>query len=353
MKRKRKYSFLLFVMAMFGIAEMMIHSSDDGNDNEDVAYQQAFNQDYKIYSLNIPADLNFCSEPVPIYDMDVRERLDRELLVNTYWQSNSILFIKRSKKWFPIIEPILAKNGIPDDMKYLALVESGLTNVVSPAGATGFWQLMKDTGKEFGLEINSDVDERYNLKLSTQAACDYLKEAYGRYGNWTLAAASYNMGMNGADRQLEKQKVKSYYDLLLNAETSRYVFRIIAAKEILSNPARYGFRFRDKDLYPTPEVTTLKVDTTITDLVEFAKTNNSTYKILKIFNPWMRKNHLPNASGKTYSIEFPLTGYFDIGNDAEELNPQLMDSINEVQIADSVPLPHSDTLIAEPDSDNE
>ena len=346
---KRNVCVLAGLIGLLGVSQFFVFSSKEKG-TEDTEYQQAFNQDYRIYTLNIPADLEFCGEQVPVYDMDVRERLDRELLVNTYWQSNSLLYIKRSKKWFPIIEPILAANGIPDDFKYLALIESGLTNVVSPSGATGFWQLMKDTGKEFGLEVNSEVDERYNLKLATVAVCKYLKEAYGRYGNWTMAAASYNMGMNGVDRQLKRQGADSYYDLLLNAETSRYVFRVIAAKEILTNPSKYGFRYREKDLYPTPQTRSVTVDTTINDLVEFAKAHEASYKVLKIFNPWLRKTNLPNSSGKVYHIDFPTSGYYDHEN-GRELNPAFIDSVES--IADSVIVYPTDSLSSEPGSEHE
>ncbi|MCO4791240.1 MAG: lytic transglycosylase domain-containing protein, partial [Flavobacteriales bacterium] len=170
----------------------------------------------------IPENLDFAGEALPLAEADVKEKLDREMLVNSYWQSNNLLMLKRSAKFFPIIEPILAKNGIPEDFKYLSLIESGLQNVVSPAGASGYWQIMKSTGLENGLEINKEVDERYHIEKSTQVACTYLNEAYERFGNWTLAAASYNMGMAGTARRLNEQGVDSYYDLLLNTETARY-----------------------------------------------------------------------------------------------------------------------------------
>ena len=234
------------------------------------------------------------------------------------------------------MEPILKKNGVPDDFKYLCLIESGLMNVVSPAGATGFWQILKTTGQEYGLEINSNVDERYDVAKSTEAACKYLKEAHDKYGNWTLAAASYNMGINGVERQLERQKVNNYYDLLLNAETSRYVFRIIAAKEILEHPTKYGFHFRLKDLYLPPETYTVKVDTAISDLALFAEQHGVNYKILKIFNPWLRETHLNNKSRKLYTIEFPKSGYFDF--QSTEVEP---DS-NEVAPKESLSIPEGD-----------
>ena len=260
---------------------------------------------YEIKALKIPDNLSFCGEKVPLNKNDVHERIDRELLVNTYWQSNGLLFLKRANKYFPIIEPILRKNNIPDDFKYLALIESGLQNITSPAGAKGFWQLMPKTAREYGLEVNSNVDERYNLEKSTEAACKYLLEAHEKFGNWTLAAAAYNAGMSGIDKQIVRQKVSDYYDLLLGDETSRYVPRIVAVKEILNHPSKYGFIFDKEDLYrmmPTREV---KVDTAITNLADFAKDQNINYKELKILNPWLRENKLNNKTRKLYYIKLP------------------------------------------------
>ena len=310
-----KNTYQLFGLAMLALLviigfELFIFSSNDHR-TENQTYQDKFNEDYRVYSINLPETLDFCGENVPVTDQDVYERLDRELLVNTYWQSNSLLYHKRANKWFPIIEPILKENGIPDDFKYLALVESGLMNVVSSAGAVGFWQLLKTTGQQYGLEVNEVIDERYNVVKSTEAACKYLLEAHDRYGNWTLAAASYNMGMNGVDRQLKRQDARTYFDLLLNDETSRYVFRILAAKEIHEHPTRYGFHYRLKDLYVPQETYTLKVDTGIQDLVSFAKTHKVNYKILKIFNPWLRDSFLANKSGRKYEILLPKSGYTD------------------------------------------
>lgn len=303
---------LLMVAVILG-PQLFILSSDNVK-SEDKTFQEKFNEDYRVYSLNIPEDLAFCAENVPVFDQDVRERLDRELLVNTYWQSNSMLYHKRASKWFPIIEPILKENGVPEDFKYLALVESGLTNVVSPAGAAGFWQLMKATGQEYGLEVNDEVDERYDVRKSTAAACKYLNEAHDKYGSWTLAAASYNMGMNGVDKQLKRQNAKSYYDLLLNDETSRYVFRILAAKEIIEHPTKYGFHYRLKDLYMPHETYTVKLDTAVKDLTDFAAKHKINYKILKIFNPWLRQSYLTNKSRKRYDIVLPKGGYYDISS---------------------------------------
>ncbi|MDA0793649.1 MAG: lytic transglycosylase domain-containing protein [Bacteroidetes bacterium] len=264
----------------------------------------------KVYALKIPTSIHFSGEEVPIHQPDIRERLDKEMLVNTYWQSNMMLLIKRAKKYFPTIEKILEEQGVPDDFKYLAVIESALENVRSPKGAKGFWQLMPGTAKEYGLEVNDNVDERYHLEKSTRIACVYLKKAKERLGSWTLAAASYNRGMYGTDRLLDKQLAESYYDLLLNSETSRYVFRIIAVKEIMSNPQQYGFIFEESDLYlPIPE-RKIGLDTAITNLAQFAKEQNINYKVLKIHNPWLIENHLNNKSRKYYEIAIPEEGYY-------------------------------------------
>lgn len=271
----------------------------------DPSYQKYFNENYKIFSLNTPAQLEFAGEAVPLEILDVREKLDRELLVNTYWQSQSLLFHKRANRWFPVIEPILKAKGVPDDFKYLAVIESGLTNVVSPAGATGYWQFLKSTGRDYGLEINNEVDERYHVEKSTEAACTYLKDAYEKYNSWTLAAASYNMGMNGLDRQIERQKVTNYYDMLLNEETARYVYRILAVKEVLSKPAQYGFHFRPKDLYPTYQTKTVTIDSSVEDFADFARQQEINYKILKILNPWLRESYITNPARNQYEIKLP------------------------------------------------
>jgi hypothetical protein len=266
--------------------------------------------DYNVYALELPETMDFAGEPVPLNDPDIRERMDKELLVNTYWQSNGLLIFKRAHKYFPIIEPLLAKYGIPDDFKYLAVAESALENNSSPAGAAGFWHFMKGTGREYGLEINDYVDERYNLELATKVAADYLKDSKRKFGTWTMAAAAYNAGNGGINKQVERQKVDDYYDLLLNSETSRYVFRILAFKEILSNPKKYGFNFREKDLYTEIPSFKVKVDTAVTDFADFAKKFDINYKILKIHNPWLRDTYLNNSSGKEYYIEIPEKGHY-------------------------------------------
>jgi membrane-bound lytic murein transglycosylase D len=260
---------------------------------------------YNIKALKIPNGLSFAGEKVPTELDDIKERMDRELLVNTYWQSNGLLLIKRAHKYFPLIEPLLKKYGIPDDFKYLAVAESGLENNSSPAGAAGFWHFLKSSAKEYGLEVNQNVDERYNLEKSTKVAAEYLKKSKKRFGTWTLAAAAYNAGNARIARNLKKQQVTNYYDLLLNSETSRYVFRIVALKEVLSNPRKYGFEFDEDDLYNLPDIKTVKVDTVITNIASFAKKFKTNYKELKLNNAWLRENKLNNKSRKLYKIKIP------------------------------------------------
>jgi len=277
--------------------------------NNDLDHQRDFNDGYKVFSLTLPNELSFCGEQVPLGRLDVRERLDRELLVNTYWQSNTLLAHKRAARWFPMIEGILKREGIPEDLKYIAVIESGLTNVVSPAGATGYWQFMKETGMSHGLEVNGEVDERYHVEKSTVAACKYLRNAYKKYGNWALAAASYNLGQGGVDKQLGRQKRDNYFDLLLNEETGRYVYRILAMKEILRDPERYGFHLRKKDLYAPYRTRTTTITGSVGDLADWAIANGTDYKTLKLLNPWLRDNHLTNRENRTYTVLLPAEGF--------------------------------------------
>lgn len=268
---------------------------------------------YQISAIDIPEDLVFAGEEVPQEDPEILERIDREFLVNTYWQSNALLLMKRAHKYFPVIEPILAKNGVPDDFKYLAVAESGLQNVVSPAGAAGFWQILKATGREYGLEVNENVDERYHLEKATEAACRYLKRYKDKYGSWTMAAAAYNTGTGSIDKYMNIQKVGDYYDLLLGEETGRYVFRILAIKEILSQPDKYGYVVEKEDLYNNVPTFQVEVDTPVANFADFAQQYEINYKILKRHNPWLREPHLNNTSGKKYQIAIPMKGYYKTG----------------------------------------
>jgi len=318
---------LLSVFILWIIIEIIGFSQiADETDND---YNNEFRKNYAIYALDLPKTINFAGERVPLENYDVRESLDRELMVNTYWQSQTLLFLKRANRHFPMIEKILDEHGIPDDFKYIALAESGLINVISPAGAVGAWQFLKETAKEYGLEVNGEVDERYNLKKSTKAACRYFKESYEHYGNWTMVAASYNMGRANLNKQIKRQKANYYYDMLLNEETSRYIFRVIAIKIIMSNPEKYGFHYRKKDLYqpiPTYEVA---VDTAVEDFAEFANEYSVNYKILKYFNPWLRDCFLKNRNNKTYYITIPEKGYRNIDLDQYEYVKDSLEKLEE------------------------
>ena len=250
-------------------------------------------------------DITFAGERVPLEMFNIRERYERELLSTCYFHSNTMLLVKRSSRWFPVIEPILAKYGIPDDFKYLCVAESTLTNAVSPAGAVGFWQFMERTAKEYGLEINKDVDMRYNVELETEAACRYFLKSYDIYHNWTLVAASFNAGTRRLNKFLKEQKVHSYYDLLMADETERYIFRILAFKTILSNPEKYGI-YVSKDLeYQPLKYKIVVVDKSVDNWADFALEHDITYKLLKIFNPWLRSNSLKVKHGEVYEIKIP------------------------------------------------
>lgn len=265
-------------------------------------------------SFNMPAQLEFAGEIVPIHNFDTRESLDKELLVNGYWHSRTLMVLKRSKRHFEVIEPILKKYGVPDDFKYLAMAESGLENVISPAKAVGVWQILESTAKEYGLEVNSAVDERYDLEKSTELACKYLLQSYKQFGSWAIAAATYNAGRNGLENQINKQKTSNYYDLLLNDETARYVFRLIAHKLITENPSDFGFQLEDSDYYPVIATHQVEVNSEISNITDFAAQHSTNYKIIKAFNPWLRQNNLPVRPGKVYHITIPNEGERVVNN---------------------------------------
>lgn len=277
--------------------------------DEDVAEPQFVMDDSPLpaISFDVPRKATFAGEPMPLDLPDVKERLDKELQINTYFHSNTIFLIKRANRWLPQIEKILKEHNIPEDFKYLPLIESNLMNVVSPAEAVGYWQILKTSGKEFGLEISDEVDERYDPLKATVAACKYLNQAYRKFGSWTLVAASYNRGMGGIERAIENQGEKNYYDLFLNEETSRYVFRIVAIKEIIENPSRYGFKVNRKHLYEEEPLRYVDVDQTVKDLVDFAKQNGTNYKLIKRHNPWLRDDRLTVKKGKRYRIAIPAS----------------------------------------------
>ena len=239
-----------------------------------------------ITSIPLPGELYFAGERVPLENFDVSESLERELMVNTYWHSQTLLFIKKSKRYFAAIEPILRDYNVPDDMKYLAVAESGLANVVSPAGATGFWQILDGTANDYRLEVNDEVDERFHLEKSTKAASQFLKDSYRKYGSWALAAASYNMGRGNIAKQIERQKSSDYYNMVLGDETGRYLYRLIALKLILEDPEKYGYYLARDQYYTEIPSTLVEVDSAITSMPDFAHYYGINYKMLKELNPW-------------------------------------------------------------------
>ena len=304
MPRANIYTKILSLSSLF-IAVVVAIQIFTFSSSPDIKYSVEKSIDtYAIHSLTIPDSITFAGEKVPVEQLEVKESLDRELLINTYWQSQTILFIKRANRFFPIIEPILKEQDIPDDFKYLALIESGLMpRSVSPAGASGIWQFMRTTAREYGLEVNREIDERYNIEKATVAACKYFKESYKHYGNWTLAAAAYNAGRSGINKQLTRQQTDNYYDLLLGEETGRYIFRIIAVKEILLNSEMYGFHVKQEDLYLPYKTKDIEITGSVKNFATFAKEHNLSYKTFKNLNPWLRETSLTNSSKKTYVVK--------------------------------------------------
>ncbi len=278
----------------------------EGTEREFLSFDQI---DHITHDIELPDIMYFCGEEVPLDLFYVRERLERELIINTYRHSTTIMQLKRTTRWFPVMEPIMEQYGLPEDFKYLAMIESELTNAVSSSRATGFWQFLESTGKEYGLEINKQVDMRYNVEKETVAACKYLKESYRKFGNWISAAAAYNCGNGRISRTMEEQRVDSYFDMLLPEETQRYVYRILALKLITENPEKYGFQIGDNGWYRPYETKTVTVTESIPNLVQFAYEQGTNYKMLKYFNPWLRSNSLTISAGNSYEIKIPTGDY--------------------------------------------
>ena len=300
---------IAIIPIIVGAILIMVFSFVNTDNDSEPAFHEKFQRDYSIYSIQIPDTMDFAGERVPLEYFDVREALDRELLVNTYWQSHTLLLIKRANRYFPRIEKILEENNVPEDFKYISLIESELLHAVSPSGAVGFWQFLEGTARDYGLEVNREIDERYNIDKATRAAGEFLKDAHDKFGSWTMAAASYNSGRSALQEQVNIQKTDNYYDLLLNTETGRYVFRILAVKLILENHEKYGFNLNEESLYYPIPTYKVKVDTSVNNFADFAAQYSISYKVLKIFNPWLRKPYLHNKQGKTYYIKIPEEGY--------------------------------------------
>ena len=312
----KKLSIIAIILASVAIAGEAFIFATRKQDSEEV-HTNAIRADYRIYAPSIPDTLSFCGERVPIHLWYVREGLDRELVSNMYYQSSTLFYIKRATRVFPVIERILKQEGVPEDMKYLCVIESGLQNVTSPAGAGGYWQFMKATGQKYGLVVNDEVDMRNDLEAATRAACRYLKDLKKRFGGWTEAAAAYNCGENGLEKRLANQRQSSYYELLLNRETQRYVYRILALKLIMQHLQNYGYHVRRCDTYPELPSNEVELSGQNVDLVQFAVDHGTTYKLLRTYNPWLTAATLKNKAGKTYKVKIPTakgTDYSSILN---------------------------------------
>ena len=256
---------------------------------------------------DVPEYVVFAGQKITFDRADLGERMDRELIAFTYTHSTSTLMIKRANKFFPQVEPILKRMGIPDDLKYLMVIESNLDpQAQSGAGAAGLWQFTQSTGRAYGLEVNSNIDERFNTVKATEAACRFLKEAYEKYGNWMTVAASYNGGQQGMDRRIEAQHQTDALNMWLVDETSRYMFRLLVVKMMFEDPSKFGFKFKREDLYPyIPSKKQVKVTDTVEDLVAFAESNGISYADLKRANLWLRESKLNDKSHRTYYVDIP------------------------------------------------
>jgi hypothetical protein len=303
MKNKKWWRILLpVVVAVNVVVVLMILGSARTADSKVVIEKEV-----RFEAVKLPEHVSFAGEEMPLDRFDVKEALDRELLSNAYFHSQTIRYMKLAPRYLSIIEPILKKEGIPDDFKYLSLAESGFNpSAISPANAVGFWQFLKGTALDYGLEVNTEIDERYHVEKSTRAACQYLKDSYEIFGSWTLVAASYNRGMAGIRRQLERQKEDSYYDLLITTETARYVYRIVALKLLLEHPEKYNFYVSEDEKYPLIPTKEVEINGAVANFADFAKEQGINYKLLKDFNPWLRESTLVNSKKKKYVVEIPV-----------------------------------------------
>ena len=302
---------LLSIIAFCVLTGGLFFCSHSGQVQNRVTEASAGAEKTYFTPASLPEKLDFANEPVPLENFDVRESLDRELLSVANFHSQAMLYLKKTNRYFGIIEPILKKNMVPDDFKFLALAESGfLDKVVSPTGAAGIWQFMKSAAIENGLEVNDEIDERYHIEKATDAACRFLKNSFAIYGNWTLVAATYNAGITGISRQESAQNSTNYYDLLLNEETSRYLFRILAFKLVIGDPLKYGFKVSDEEKYPIIPVREVTVTGSVKNFSDFARINKINYKLFKQFNPWLKQTYLKNPRKKTYTFKIPEVGKY-------------------------------------------
>lgn len=319
----KKSKSLIIILELLFVVSIMFFILSSGNEVEKVESERPYVLSMTA-SVEIPESMTFAGEEIVFDRYDRRERLDRELSSFTYFHSTTLLLFKRANRLFPIIEPILKREGLPDDFKYLAVIESSLDwRAVSPARAAGLWQFLQSTGTENGLEIRTDVDERYHVEKSTVAAARYLKNAYRRYNSWSAASMAYNGGQGRITNELRNQRADEALDLWLVEETTRYYYRMLAIKQIFEQPRKYGFVIKPEHLYKPMQFREVTVTSTIPDLVAFAEQNNITYAQLKDFNSWLRTTKLNNASGKAYTILIPTQDdlYYKKGDKPKVHNP--------------------------------
>ncbi len=339
---RSKILYFLFPFLLLGGSIVLIGSVQNGTNSS----LKTLSSHATMVSLDPPANLNFAGEMVPMRDFEVKERFEQEMVKYTFLHSATIMNMKRAARWKPEISKILRKEGIPEDFFYLCIAESHLTNANSPAGAKGFWQFLEGTAKVYGLEVTEQVDERYDPIKSTEAACKYLKDAHKIFHNWTLVAASYNMGMGGLKKQMDRQRVSSYYDLYLNRETSAYVFAILAIKSILEEPVKHGFSLAGNQLYAPLSYRVMEVDTTIPDLITWSLAQGTTYKLVKVLNPWILGDKLTitkakeGESPKVYRIKVPKAGSAE--DQGQELIPRVL--TDTLSLDSLPPSPHGDVV---------
>ena len=313
MKKRNLLLACAVAIILIGVTAAVTFSIAQSSFEEDESFMAGLNPDVltfdhidqNAHDIELPESMEFCGEAVPLDRFYVRESLEREIMVNVYRHASTILLLKRTTRWFPVMEPILQKNKLPRDFVYLAMIESDLTNAVSPSKAVGFWQFLEGTGKQYNLEINKEVDRRYDQEMETQAACNFLNDLYKRFNSWTLAAAAYNCGGGRISRTIEEQQVNSYYDMLLPTETERYVYRILAFKLITENPKKYGFQISDDGWYQPLDYKTVTVTESIDNLATFAVSQGTNLKMLKYYNPWLRSTSLTISQGNSYVIKLP------------------------------------------------
>lgn len=325
--------FLLFLITQ------LIYSSYHSA-TSDADYKELLFSEYKLEGVTIPKDLNFCGEKVPIENLMVKKALEKEFYNKAFFQPATLILHKKAARWFPLIEPILKRNGVPDDFKYVAILESGLTNSTAQSGSGGFWGIMPPVGRDYGLQVDEQVDERFNIEKATEAACKIFKDAYKKYNNYTLAAAAYDYGPGALDRQMERQGINNYYELDLNDETAMYIYRLLAFKEIISRPEAYGYKLSKRELYAPIPTKSIKVDSSITDLARFAVSQGSDYLALKTLNPWLLKTSLQNPDHKTYFILLPPKGVklygMDIADSTQSV-PVVVDSAKAFPLPEKLP----------------